>query len=180
MTITKSKQPELATVPYVQYRLSTYHYSRYDLMATNAFIGQLECDFLGVRKSGFVDEFEIKMSRSDFKADFKKTCSVKVDDSDPWWKTEDVAKHELLQLGKLTPNHFYFVVKKGVATLEDIPEKYGLIEFDDSGSIRTVREASRLHSGKISDTQRLKLAMKLHYRWWDLFRQDMRTKELSS
>jgi len=47
---------------------------RYELLATNIFLDwqSNEMDLLGIRKSGFIDEIEIKLTKADFKADFKK------------------------------------------------------------------------------------------------------------
>jgi hypothetical protein len=54
------------------------HSQRYELVADNVYLGWCggEMDIFGMRKSGFIDEVEIKLSASDFKADFKKTVRV--------------------------------------------------------------------------------------------------------
>jgi len=90
-----------------------------------------EQDFLQVTTSGYVHEFEIKLTRADFKADFKKTSWGK-------WK-----KHELLsgtveppwrmtneRDGILLPRMFWFVAPTGLLFAEDTPEHAGLLEFD--------------------------------------------------
>lgn len=61
------------------------HSQRYELVATNLYLGWCggEMDIFGMRKSGFVDEAEIKLSASDFKADFKKTVRVNCDPYTP-------------------------------------------------------------------------------------------------
>jgi hypothetical protein len=50
------------------------HFYNYDYKLSNSFIFNIsgECDFFGISKSGYQVEVEIKISRSDFNADFKK------------------------------------------------------------------------------------------------------------
>jgi len=49
------------------------HIKRYDVMVPRCMTQtDSEADLLGIRKSGFCDEFEIKLSRDDFLKDRKK------------------------------------------------------------------------------------------------------------
>jgi hypothetical protein len=53
-------------------------YQRYEMVAPNIYIDQNnEMDLMGLRRSGYIDEIEIKLSKSDFQADFKKTVRIK-------------------------------------------------------------------------------------------------------
>ncbi len=45
--------------------------NKYQLL--NSYIFGWESDYFGISKSGYIYEIELKISRSDFKADFKKT-----------------------------------------------------------------------------------------------------------
>jgi len=57
-----------------------YNSDRYEMLLPNVYVkNSCEMDLLGVRKSGFIDEIEIKMSKSDFNADFKKTSLVETE-----------------------------------------------------------------------------------------------------
>lgn len=71
-----------------------------------------ESDFLSVTQAGLTHEIEIKMSRSDFLADFKKQN-----------------KHALIQHGELA-NFFWFAAPKGMLKAQDIPDYAGHIEFE--------------------------------------------------
>jgi hypothetical protein len=78
-----------------------------------------ESDFFCVSNSGYCIEVEVKMSKSDFIADFKKE------------------KHELFRkhlLGEATtrclPNKFWFAAPKGALRILDIPKYAGLIEIE--------------------------------------------------
>lgn len=147
-----------------------YHtLQRYELLAPNVYpdwkLGEM--DLMGIHKSGFVDEIEIKLSRSDFLADFKKT--VKIDDTNGeyWWSTEDRLKHETLPEGLNHCNYFSFLMPEELAEKCDIPKYAGLYTFKD-GRIKEVKKAPRLHSRKISIELKYSIAKKMAYRYWDL------------
>ena len=155
-------------VPTAQRGLRSFYRTRYQLMVPNAHWYENELDLACVRQSGYLDEFEIKLSRSDFKADFNKTSRYRSADGSSNWKRKPGNKHEMLQAGDAFPNFFYFVLKEGIATPEEIPKQYGLIWITDTG-INVGREATRLHRRKLSVEQQLYFAKKLYHRWWDNF-----------
>lgn len=104
--------------------------------------GWWECDICEITEAGYMHEYEIKMSRSDFKRD--------ADKSD-----RSVKKHTLLAAGERRgPSRFSFIVPKGLVTLDEVPAWAGLIEaraidkFNVSFSI--ARAAPRLHGEKCS------------------------------
>lgn len=94
-----------------------------------------ECDILSYSKIRTLVEFEIKISRSDFFRDFKKS-----------------RKHELYQKGQTCPNKLYYVVPKGLVTADEIPyENYGLIYVSEDESIEVIRQAKLLTKNKLSE-----------------------------
>jgi hypothetical protein len=113
-----------------------------------------------VTKAGYAHEFEIKITRADFKADFKKP------------------KHELYATGALfmphpwrkgqsleIPCRFWFVTAKGIVTLEDIPAYAGWMEQTGS-HLKIMRPAPQLHKNKISDAYRIQLLESMMHRYW--------------
>lgn len=110
MAITKKRltAKELQQCIYTLYKSKNYRY-----FSLNTFgFGDFEADFVAIHpENQFCVEFEIKMSKSDFHADFKKKN-----------------KHELLKNGKWVSNQFFFVAEKGVLDLKQIPNHLGLIE----------------------------------------------------
>lgn len=117
-----------------------------------------EADLLSVTKSGLIHEYEIKLSKSDYNADFNKRH-----------------KHQLLSgAGTDRPNYFWY------ATYEfDIepPDYAGWILVQDNEhngrwrhdtwngfEWRVMREAPRLHSKGISDRRRAAVGRLLSYR----------------
>lgn len=128
---------------------------RYDFIVPNAQMAHNEMDLICIRKSGFVDEIEIKLSRSDFKADFCKTAR---------WLCD---KHDQLANGELLPNYFSFYVPASIeeAIINLMPDHAGLFVFESGHATERIK-APRLHRDKVSDKIRLKLGRKIMYRYW--------------
>lgn len=147
-------------------------WQRYELVAPNIYPDWQfkEMDILCIRKSGFVDEIEVKLTKSDFKADFKKTVCI---ECEPYRKGRDTHltrwndenKHECLQKGLNICNYFSFLMTEELAEKCDIPDYAGLYVCDGRW-IRQIKKAKRLHSRKISMELKYKIARKMAYRFW--------------
>lgn len=109
-----------------------------------------ESDMILITKSGYVYEFEIKVSRSDFFADFRKMFAT---------RPTSVTKHDVLagrhrpkSLAGL-PKMFYFCVPSGLVKPDEVPPHAGLIEFaaDAYGraAIKSHRDGPKLQADKI-------------------------------
>lgn len=116
---------------------------------TKAIHKRFESDLVRVTKSGIVYEYEIKCSRSDFYADFKK-----------------VRKHILLKQAKTKINYFYFVCPYGVIPLQDVEAPYGLI-YVKGKELSLMRKADKLHNNSIDVQTKDRLARSLA---WKLFK----------
>jgi len=90
-----------------------------DVVLPNYFMGAYEADVICIKTSGYVYEYEIKISRSDFKNDMKKGYGGS-------W-SEKHNKHESLRDGKLHTNKFFFVVPEGMISSDECPPHAGLI-----------------------------------------------------
>jgi hypothetical protein len=89
-----------------------------EVILPNFYYHNHECDVFRLTGSDFVIEYEIKISRSDFFADFKKGWSDKGE------------KHLQLKSGEeRCPNRFFFVVPDGLVKPEEVPAYAGLIYF---------------------------------------------------
>lgn len=132
-----------------------------------------ECDVCEVTASGYLREFEIKMSRSDFKADAGKERRT-WDFSQP---PTTERKHDLLAAGdERGPNTFYYVTPKGLLQLEEIPVWAGWIEVgrDPNSNYpfeRVQKPAPRLHQKKadpkLASAMRQSAYGRLHGQWFD-------------
>lgn len=90
-----------------------------------------EADVLSMLKSGYIVEFEVKISRSDFRADAKKTK----------WKFYD------LRMERHIPNYFYYVCPKDLIDKSEIQDYAGLI-YIDQDNIQIIKRAKILHRHK--------------------------------
>jgi hypothetical protein len=118
-----------------------------EIVLKNLFVHDWESDVFAI-KDGMTTEYEIKVSRSDFNADFNK-----------------IQKHERLQNSEgLIPNQFYYVVPEGLIEDVEVPEYAGLIVMVRQGWFKKVKEAPVLHSRPIEPDFWQKIAMKLYYK----------------
>ena len=136
-------------------------FSNYEYRLMNSYIFGWESDFFAISKSGYSVEVEVKISKGDFKADYKKT------------HFSGKGKHHILtdKEHQNKPNKFYFACPEGLIKLDDIDDNYGLIHIHGNYST-TIRDAKFLHKGKILDNKHYlkKLLDKFYYRNIDLKR----------
>lgn len=147
-----------------------------------------EADLVSVTRSNLIHEFEIKISKSDFRADFKKvkhrllkekwendrSYSITKEELERiWanWKPE--AKDALTLLHyheiKQIPNYFWFVCYGFDVTLVEIPEYAGYIKIENSGEyifVNRIKEAPIIHRHKLEDKQREHLYGSINARYW--------------
>lgn len=91
-----------------------------------------ECDVLSLLKSGYISEYEVKISRSDFKAEKKKTHKWLLFDS----------RHE-----RNIPNYFSYVCPDGLIKVDELPDYAGLI-YAYEGHINIIKKPKILHRYK--------------------------------
>lgn len=128
---------------------------RYFLNNLYVFSNSWESDYLSLTKSGYLYEGEVKISKSDFKADFKKE-----------------KKHILLETkynGKsltdndLCPHYFFYAVPEGLIDVSEVPEYAGLVYATTYYPyVKWVKKPPLLHKEKYDDTT-LNLQEKFYY-----------------
>lgn len=155
------------------YHRSTF--ARYEILLPNIHYLHNEMDLFGFRKSGFSDEIEIKLSKSDFRADFNKTTYVRSDKKDFWGDYRDkkvVPKHEAIKNGLYPCNYFSFLMPEKLADQCEIPDHAGLYVFKGwdgkTGYVYEIIKAPRLHGRKINDEAKYEIAKKAVYKVWPL------------
>jgi len=150
---------------------------RYTLMIPNThFYEGYEMDIMCVRNGSlYVEEIEIKCTRSDFLADFKKTVR------------HGLPKHHLLKSGKLLSNYFCFLVPHDLLTKiqDDIPDYCGIYtgytatdrRRETTGMIRRIRNPKKLHSNKPTEKLLYKKARGVTFRYWSLLHERQMEKQ---
>ncbi|QMW05385.1 hypothetical protein [Spirosoma foliorum] len=151
------------------------HFAQNYYRIANSYIYRWESDFFCQTKAGYSIEVEIKISRSDFFADFKKTEKHKllkghkqeniyrfrgeerygmVDGK--YQKLDGIASSiEPVKVNESIPNRFYYAMPVGLVDPKDIPDYAGVLYLHKtesywgiSNSIRVEREAKLLHKNK--------------------------------
>ena len=122
-----------------------------------------ECDFFSVTNSGYIYEVEVKISKSDFNADFIKfkhklfesrnetsvIKEAKYKYSKRWKKQVRRAPEKIVnpQETKM-PNKFFFACPEGLLTVDEIPEYAGLIYTTETGLPTIIKQAPFIHKRK--------------------------------
>ena len=130
--------------------------------------GWFENDVWYVSKAGFACEFEIKLTRSDFRNDAQKTLPLL-----QWSKDagKDTLKYAQLSSGHTAgPSKFVYVAPAGVIPLEEVPPWAGLWEFNPSRTIdfKIIRKARWLHHERVKDTVMQHARGVFYWRLWNL------------
>lgn len=126
-----------------------------------------ECDLWRLTKADFVDEYEIKLSVADFRADLLK-CQEGYE-IDPitrqYQKRPPITKHSLLATEERGPNRFWFVVPEEIRDKVEVPAYAGLLVFG-SCSPCVVKQAPKRHDRKW-DGNKLAVFSTFYHRYWN-------------
>ncbi len=116
--------------------------------------GWSESDVFMISDAMVSTEIEIKISHSDFQADYKKVVHV-----GPNWL--EMKKHDALTkgIGKYTPTKFAFACPAGLISVDEIHEKYGLYYIHEDDIVEQVRQAKPLNKNRFCRDQ-------LNYELW--------------
>lgn len=140
-------------------------YINFGYKLKNTYVFPWESDFFCISTSGYTYEIEVKVSKSDFNADFKKKLSFK----------GQPLKHDyILDASRIIrPNKFFFACPEGLISLADIPPQYGLIWVKENGCAYYVRDSKFIHKQKLFENHHFtkQLMNKYYYRYLDLSRE---------
>jgi len=133
----------------------------HEVYVPNVYLFKWESDMISINKHGYTWEYEIKCTRADFKADFKKE-----------------SKHYALELGVMIdplngpeiafrPNRFIYVCPEGLIKPDEIPDYCGLMYVKESCTFPwIIKRPPKLHRDKITLTQTRRLLKSLHSKYW--------------
>ena len=177
----------------IQRRLNHF-FASWKYNVDGLYVFEWESDKLIWTKSGYIYEFEIKISRADFKNDFKNKKEKHLILKGPteeerfmpyFYENYQYNKHlyksfedyvaraekdsSYLIANHRRPNYFYYVVPEGLILPEEVPEYAGLIwikkEYRDVRSAYTIpKQAPVLHKQKYKDHE-FDLAQKFYFNW---------------
>ncbi len=153
-----------------------HYFMNNDYKLFNVFMYGWECDFFSMTSSGYAVEVEIKVSRSDFFADFKKKDKHKlfrhrnkeaVCIAHGWGGFNNVkipgeqgyhrAEFSNIQFNNpllLLPNRFYYACPEGLIFADEVPNYAGLLYYRGN-FLHEVKKAPLLHREKVDKTKTL-------------------------
>lgn len=150
-------------IHYMCDRLMVFH--KRSMMYPNCYLGKSECDILEVTSNSYLNEYEVKVTRADFKKDEKKCCGR-------------VSKFTHLRSGKRGIRRFYYVVPGGLITPDEVPDFAGLIYVEVSPVLqrdpdqadpylyhRTVKEAQALPAKRATSATLKVLHRNFYFRY---------------
>lgn len=142
-------------------QLDIYYLGRSDYRIPHVYVFDWESDFFIVQPSRFVYEIEVKISRSDYFADFNK-----------------IDKHENLNQGTgFIPNRFYFAVPEGLVSEEEIPAYAGLLYVSESG-VEKIKEAPIIKKEKEKQgVWEHRICRKIWYRYIDQRHENRKSRQ---
>lgn len=128
-----------------------------------------EADLISATKAGYINEYEVKISRSDWKADFKKSKFKLLKEN----YVERRHKKNIDRYGYRVPNYFWYVVpeelyKCSQDIVKTLPGYSGIIVVGRSNCwVKYIRKAKLLHRYKINESQKEKITRGLTFRYWN-------------
>lgn len=159
----------------------------YEYKLFNSYLYAWECDFFAISSSGYAVEVEVKVSRSDFFADFKKEekhrlfnnhkKTVIVESKYPFQpflrRRQELSIDGEFMIGDHSqvyfcnpanrlPNKFYYAVPRDLISLAEVPPYAGLFYYQ-GGMLTEVKRAPFLH--KVINDKKDTLLQK--YYWMD-------------
>ena len=116
-----------------------------DAVLPNWFARGWGMDVAALNRNGYFQEYEIKVSRDDFMADFRKKKKKHT-----LYQSLKNTKHKLHHDHEFcyVPSQFYYVCPEGLLTTKDIPKYSGLFYFMPDNTLHRVKKAPKIHAGK--------------------------------
>lgn len=130
-----------------------------------------ESDLIAVSRAGVMSEYEIKISKADFKLDAAKQ---KHEHIQLFQKGIMSAKHSygglppvLYDRPTQTPaNYFWYACPAELIQVQEVPEYAGLLWLGSGWRPQIVKKPPKLHSNKITQKQIDQMARSIVHRYW--------------
>ena len=147
--------------------------------------GWFECDLMAITEAGYMYEFEIKLSRSDFLHDAKKGRA-------PEYLKEyyaglkmkyGITKYERLSSGdKNGPSRFWYIVPEVLLDKIELPPFSGCLcvkEMSHFIFLKEIQKAPRLHTHKMNEEHKDIIRRNLYHRYWSERNRNNQAREVT-
>ena len=151
-----------------EWKIQLMLYSKFEKIRSftlpNMLLQTGEADMISMTSAGYMYEYEVKISKADFKADAKKVYKhFRFKDQPP----------STLDNGCFIPNYFSYVCPADMIRVDEVPEYAGLF-YADRGII-CVKKPVKLHKIIYGDKEINALLRRLYYRYWNLKIKSLKT-----
>lgn len=148
-------------------------------VAPNIYVYDWESDLIGVVKSGYVHEIEIKISKSDFKADAKKkekhevlqTGSHEIKNVRSWlvdhWRSQGRITDDGRMIAR-RPNYFWYGCPEGLIEAEDVPPYSGLVHLGTGNYPKVLKPPKLLHKNHIIPLEMDSIMRSMSFKYWQV------------
>jgi hypothetical protein len=162
MFLSKKQEPEKITEFIIQKKLAIQFISgcRYVVPNMHNFFGEM--DFFIVRRSGYSEEFEIKISKADFRADNKKAKKHAFYNK-AFTGGDLFIQYYGTKAKKNIPNRFSYVVPESLDIKpEDVPEYAGLCELRGR-YLYYLKRPPLMHKEKLNWSEKIATSLSWRY-----------------
>lgn len=143
-----------------------------EIVVPNIYVNNFEFDIMRLTKNGLIFEYEIKISRADFKNDSKKRVKHLNYDFNKKNRQFNILednsflKYDLYSNKKSISNRFFYVVPNDLISVDEVPPFAGLIYYYGRGLFVIKKNAPLMHKKKHFDQidEMKSLAVKLSNR----------------
>lgn len=136
------------------YRTARHFLDNHDYVLNNVYMFNWESDLFGISSSGYAVEVEVKISRSDFNADFKKQKHGIFEKA--FNEKNEAMKQAFIEVNNPVPNRFYFACPFGMITPDQVPPYAGLIYCESKyTAFDVIKKAPFIHKYKLDLKERL-------------------------
>jgi|SRR6185503_13322452 len=124
-----------------------------EIMIPNFYHGMYEMDVFKLMSTGYVVEYEVKISRADYYNDFKKMREHWFINPPEYGRYTQVFKHDAIRVGAGC-NRFFFVTPTDLIKRHEVPGHCGLMYYSEE-KIITIKPAPLIHKKIFTDYKAL-------------------------
>ena len=148
---------------------------QHECIIPNVFVYSWESDVISITKAGYVHEFEVKLTRADFKKDSEKKNKHEVlrrgyrnhkSSYDTYKIRQGIFKGDGMSVYEPRPNYFWYVCPDGLIAPADVPAYAGLIYLNGSYYNCFEKKAPLLHKDKVSEKIKDHIINAYRYKYW--------------
>lgn len=135
------------------------------IVVPNIFLFNWESDMISITPRGYIYEYEIKCSKPDFKADFKKQKHQLLSGGGMQYDLQGrVNVTNIVRKSIMIPSRFFYVFPPGLIDYADVPQYAGIITINRY-NIEWVRSGPKISQNKATESQYKVIAQSISFRY---------------